>query len=93
MIPVNKYFEGKVTSLSFSNSFGRFSVGVMVAGEYEFKTSCIEVMTLVSGKWFIQLPNETDFVPYPEGSSFEVAANESFKLKVLENCGYLCQYK
>jgi len=50
-------------------------------------------MTLVSGKWFIQLPNETDFVPYPEGSSFEVAANESFKLKVLENCGYLCQYK
>ncbi|HHX14577.1 MAG TPA: pyrimidine/purine nucleoside phosphorylase [Fibrobacter sp.] len=93
MIAVNQYFDGKVASLGLSNSFGKFTIGVMAAGEYEFNTSSVEIMTLVSGKWFIQLPGSTDYMPYPEGSSFEVGANLTFKLKVLEDCGYLCQYK
>ena len=93
MFQVNEYFEGKVKSLAFENEKGKFTTGVMAKGEYEFGTSTKEVMTLVSGSWKIKLPGSSEFVDYPQGSSFEVDANVKFALQVAEDSAYLCQYE
>ena len=93
MISSNEYFEGKVKSLGFSNEGGKFTAGVMVAGDYEFDTSSVEYMTLVAGAWDIRLPGSEKFVSYPEGSTFEVAAGEKFQLHVLQDSSYLCRYE
>ena len=93
MFEVNQYFDGKVQSQSFENSKGRFTSGIMSKGEYEFATSAKEWMTLVSGGWKIQLPGETTFTEYAEGSTFEVEANQKFQVQALEDTAYLCRYK
>jgi hypothetical protein len=45
MFKVNKYFDGKVKSLAFQTADGPATIGVMAAGEYEFGTSTVEIMT------------------------------------------------
>jgi len=50
MFKVNEYFEGKVKSIAFENSEGKFTSGVMAPGDYEFGTTSVEIMTVVSGK-------------------------------------------
>ena len=93
MTEVNKYFDGKVTSLSLKNNAGRHTVGVMLAGEYEFGTDTREYMTLVSGSWDIKLPGESEFKTYEAGSTFIVEANQKFQLVVKEDSAYLCKYQ
>jgi purine/pyrimidine-nucleoside phosphorylase len=92
MIPMNEYFDGNVRSLSFNNSTGKFTNGVMKAGEYEFGTSSTEFMTLTSGKWLIKLPGASEFKEYGLYETYEVAANSKFQLKVLEDSAYTCRY-
>ena len=92
MIPMNEYFEGKVRSLSFQNSAGKFTNGVMKAGEYEFGTSSTEFMTLTSGKWLIKLPGSQEFKEYGLFETYEVPANSKFQLQVLEDSAYTCRY-
>jgi purine/pyrimidine-nucleoside phosphorylase len=93
MIAVNEYFDGKVKSLGFQNQDGTLTSGVMLAGEYEFGTSCKEYMTLISGEWQVQLPNSDTFVTYAKGTTFEVPANCKFQLKVQQTSAYLCAYE
>ena len=92
MITMNEYFEGKVRSLSFQNSAGKFTNGVMKAGEYEFGTSSTEYMTLTSGKWLIKLPGSSEFKEYGLFETYEVPANSKFQLQVLEDSAYTCRY-
>ncbi|MDI3324673.1 pyrimidine/purine nucleoside phosphorylase [Pontibacterium granulatum] len=89
---VNEYFDGNVKSIGFENSEGRVTAGVMAPGEYEFGTSENELMKVVSGELIVKLPGEEEFKAYPTGTEFNVAANQSFQLKVEQATAYLCFY-
>lgn len=93
MFKVNQYFEGKVTSMAFNNSEGTLTVGIMAPGDYEFGTSSVEYMTVVSGALTVLLSNTTEWKTYQAGETFIVRKNEKFKLKVAEETAYKCLYK
>ena len=57
MFKTNQYFEGKFVSIGLDSAEGNATVGVMAAGEYEFGTNTIEIMTVISGQLTIQQPN------------------------------------
>ena len=89
---VNEYFDGKVKSIGFENSEGKVTAGVMAPGEYEFGTSEDELMKVTSGELIVKLPGSDEFVAYPAGTEFSVAANQSFELVVKQATAYLCFY-
>ena len=93
MLNVNEYFDGNVKSVGFQGDPLASSIGVMSPGEYEFATSQKEVMTVVAGELVVSLPGSDMFEPYPSGASFEVAANETFQVKVARDTAYLCTYE
>jgi len=90
---VNEYFDGNVTSIGFQTETLPATVGVMLPGEYEFGTNQKETMTVVSGALTVKLPGATDWKTFDQGSSFIVAANQSFQLKVAIDTAYLCTYE
>lgn len=92
MIPTNDYFEGRVRSLAFSNSTGKWTNGVMLAGDYEFGTSSTEYMTLTSGKWVVKLPTSDEYKEFALYETYEVSAHCKFQVRVLEDCAYTCRY-
>ena len=92
MINVNEYFEGKVKSLGFKNRAGNFSAGVLKQGTYEFSTSTKEWMTLTSGSWELELPNE-GVKNFEIGESCAIPSGISFKVHALEDSAYLCRYE
>ncbi len=92
MFETNQYFDGKVQSIAFQTKTLPATVGVMDIGEYEFGTSQHETMTVVSGSLEITLKDESASKTYQAGESFEVAANSSFNVKVVEQTAYLCTY-
>jgi uncharacterized protein YaiE (UPF0345 family) len=92
MLTVNEYFDGAVKSIGFENAEGKVSSGVMAAGEYEFGTSEDELMKVVSGELVVKLPGSDEWLSFPGGTEFNVAANQSFQLKVAQPTAYLCFY-
>ncbi len=93
MIQVNEYFGGNVKSLSIQQTDGNATVGVIAAGEYEFGTSSVEYMTVVSGKMEAMLPGENSFKMFNEGETFKVEKNTRFKVKCSADTAYLCLYR
>ena len=93
MFKTNEYFDGKVKSIALDSSEGTATVGVMAKGEYEFGTSTVEVMTVISGKLTIQLPGEKEWKTYKKFESFVVEKGIKFKVKCDEDTPYLCLYK
>lgn len=93
MFKKNEYFDGKVASLAFEGNEGRATCGVMDAGEYEFGTSTIEIMTVVSGYMDVKLPGEMEYKRYEKFETFEVAKDVKFGVKVDAQTAYLCLYK
>jgi len=93
MFDVNEYFDGKVKSIAFNDASDKATVGVMAVGDYEFGTSTIEHMTLVSGKMSVKLPDESDWRDIALNETFIVAANTSFLVKIAAEASYLCIYK
>ena len=93
MLTVNSYFEDKVRSIGLDNAEGRSTVGVMEPGEYEFGTSTVEYMTVISGLLTVKLPGETVWKDFGKGQTFVVAANAKFQLKVPEQTAYHCRYE
>lgn len=93
MLKTNSYFDGKVQSIALQNAGGNFTVGVMDIGEYEFGTSTVEYMTVVSGVLTVLLPDEVEWKDYGPYDTFIVPANAKFKLKVAEQTAYLCRYE
>ena len=64
MFKVNEYYDGKVKSLAFENAEGNLTIGVMAPGEYEFGTSTVEYMTVVSGELTVKLPGDDEWKNY-----------------------------
>jgi uncharacterized protein YaiE (UPF0345 family) len=93
MPKVNEYFDGKVKSLAFQTADGPATTGVMAPGEYEFGTSTVEIMTVISGKLSVKLPGSEKWKDYTAGKSFRVEANQKFQLKVAADTAYLCLYR
>ena len=93
MVKVNEYFEGKVKSMVVDSSEGKKTVGVIESGEYEFNTDSKETMTIVSGAMSVFLPEYNEWEDFGTGSSFDVPAKSTFKVKVAEDTAYLCEYK
>ena len=93
MFKTNQYFGGKVVSIGLESAEGTATVGVMAAGEYEFGTATIEIMTVISGTLSILQPGETEWKTFKKFESFEVAKDVKFKVKCTEDTPYLCLYK
>lgn len=93
MIKVNEYFEGRVKSMALDNEEGHATVGVMEAGEYEFGTSTIEYMTVISGEMTVLLPGETHWKNFKPFQTFMVPKDARFRLKLKEAAAYKCLYK
>jgi purine/pyrimidine-nucleoside phosphorylase len=93
MFKVNEYFGGNVVSLAHNCAEGKATVGVMAAGEYEFGTSTLEIMTVISGTMQIKLPGEQNWKIYKKFESFKVPAGVKFGVKVSEDTPYLCIYE
>lgn len=93
MFKTNEYFDGKVKSMSFTAPEGPATLGLMAAGEYEFGTSTVEYMTVVSGEMTVLLPNETEWKLFKPYETFIVPSNSMFKLKISSDAGYLCIYQ
>ncbi|MGJ8670006.1 MAG: pyrimidine/purine nucleoside phosphorylase [Oceanococcus sp.] len=93
MISHNSYFDDQVQSLGFERNGRKASVGVLAAGEYHFGTAAAERMNIVSGLVSVQLDGESDCRDFPAGTSFEIAADSGFDIKVLGGpAAYLCEY-
>ena len=92
MLQVNEYFAGKVKSIGFQTRTLPATVGVMEAGDYDFSTSQHEAMTIISGAMRIQLPGSDEWQTYNTGEMFEVAAQQTFKVKVAVATAYFCTY-
>ena len=89
----NVYFDGKVTSRAVVFEDGsRKTLGIMLAGDYEFATEAKELMEMLGGEMDVLLPGSTHWKTFKAGESFEVPANSSFKLKVAELADYCCSY-
>jgi uncharacterized protein YaiE (UPF0345 family) len=92
MFKTNEYFEGNVKSIAFSAGEYPATVGVMAKGEYEFGTSTIEIMTVISGSMTVLLPDETAWKEYKPFDTFSVEKDKKFKLKIPADTAYLCVY-
>ena len=89
----NIYFEGKVISRNiFFKDGSKKTLGVMLPGEYEFKTESRELMKIMSGKLNLKLQNDCDWKLIYDGMDFNIPKNSSFKVKVLELVNYTCSY-
>jgi len=93
MFKVNEYFDGNVKSLAFRTAEGPATIGVMAPGDYEFGTSTVEIMTVVSGKLAVKLPGSEIWKDTKAGDSFMVDAGKKFQLKVASDVAYLCLYR
>jgi purine/pyrimidine-nucleoside phosphorylase len=92
MFKTNEYFEGKVKSIAFTTSDGPATMGVMAPGEYEFGTSTVEHMTVISGKMVVQLPDQDEWKEYKPFDMFIVPRDKKFKLRIEADAAYLCLY-
>ena len=92
MLKVNEYFGGSVKSIAVENEEGTATVGVMEAGEYEFGTSTIEIMTVTGGTLEVMLPGQTEWATFPKGGVFEVEKDVRFKVKASQPVAYHCLY-
>jgi hypothetical protein len=92
MIKVNEYYNGAVKSMAVENKIGNFTVGVIEAGEYEFGTSTIEIMTVVCGEIEAMLSGENEFKVYKPFESFRIEKGDKFKMRVANTSSYRCEY-
>ncbi|RXJ68220.1 hypothetical protein CRV08_08170 [Halarcobacter ebronensis] len=91
----NVYFDGRVTSRNYTDKDGVVkSLGVMLPGEYTFNTKASESMEILGGKVEVLILSGLDnnWETYSAGETFEVPANSSFEIKVLELADYCCTY-
>lgn len=92
MFKTNSYFEGKVMSIALETTEGKATIGAMKAGEYEFGTSTVEHMTVVSGKMMVLLPGEKEWKAYKPFETFVVPKDVKFKVKMDVDTAYRCLY-
>ena len=89
----NIYFEGRVISRNITLRDGSTkTLGVMLPGEYEFKTKSREVMEIITGKLNLRFKIDNDWKMIKKGMEFQIPKNSSFKVKVIELVNYTCSY-
>ncbi|QKG80530.1 pyrimidine/purine nucleoside phosphorylase [Tenuifilum thalassicum] len=93
MFQTNEYFDGKVKSIAFQTTEGRATIGVMAEGEYEFGTTTVEYMTVISGEMNVLLPGEKEWKTYKEFETFVVPKDAKFKVRLSGDTAYRCLYK
>ncbi len=92
MVKVNEYFNGNVKSIAFHTSSNQATIGVMAKGDYEFGTSTVEFMTVISGEMDVLLPGDKDWQTYKEFETYEVPKDVKFKVRVKKDTAYRCLY-
>jgi hypothetical protein len=50
-------------------------------------------MFVIEGELIAKLPHDTEWKSFKAGTSFEVEANVTFKVKSVGQSSYLCRYK
>lgn len=93
MFKVNEYFGGDVASIAFTTPEGPATVGVMAVGEYEFGTSALEIMRVVSGALTVKLPGREQWETFAAGTQFTVPADSTFQVRAEVETAYLCEYR
>jgi hypothetical protein len=93
MLKINEYFDGKVKSIGLETENGKATVGVMEKGEYEFSTSTVEIMKVISGKLAVKLPGKDKYKIYGANKKFTVNKNVKFQVNALVDSSYICYYK
>ena len=93
MFKVNEYFNGAVKSIAFQTETLPATVGVMAKGDYEFGTSQKEYMTITSGSLTVILPGSETAQTFKAGETFEVEANQRFKVTADVETAYSCLYE
>ena len=93
MLKVNEYFGGSVKSIALTTEEGPATVGVIEPGTYEFGTSTIEVMKVVSGLLAAKLPGAAEWAVFGPGQSFTVPAGVRFQVEAKADVAYLCLYR
>ena len=89
----NVYFDGKVTSRSVIFADGaKKTLGIMLPGEYEFKTVDKELMEILAGELDVMLPGASGWQTFKGGESFGVPAHFKFGLKVKTLTDYCCSF-
>ena len=89
----NIYFDGKVISRNiFLKDGSKKTLGVMLVGEYEFKTVSREFMENISGRLKLKIRADEDWQLITEGMNFHIGKNSLFKINVLELVNYTCSY-
>jgi uncharacterized protein YaiE (UPF0345 family) len=89
----NVYFNGKVTSrvLTFADGSNK-TLGIMMPSDYTFATEKAELMEIMVGKLSYRIDGSDQWLSIKGGESFNVPANSSFDLTVLELVDYCCTY-
>lgn len=89
----NVYYGGNVTSRTvFLGDGTRKTLGIILAGEYEFGTSDAEHMEVLAGSLSVLLPGSESWVSFGEGESFDVPPNCKFKVSSTVVSDYCCSY-
>ena len=88
----NQYFDGQVTSRTVVENGITKTLGIMMPGSYTFSTNLSEHMEIISGKVEVEFQDDTNNETISSGEYFEVPANSSFDIKVLEVTDYCCTY-
>ncbi len=90
----NIFFGGGVTSRTILFPDGtKKTLGIMQPGEYEFTTSCGELMEILAGDLEVQLPGTDAWRTFQGGDAFEVGAGERFGLRVRAVTDYCCSFQ
>ena len=89
----NIYFQGNVISRNiFLNDGSRKTLGVMLPGDYEFKTEARELIEIMTGKLNFKLQSDDQWKLIKDGMDFNIPKNTSFQVEVLELVNYTCSY-
>ena len=89
----NQYFNGQVTSRTVIEANGsKKTLGIMMPGTYTFGTAQAEHMEILAGKVEVEFLDDSNIETIVGGEYFEVPANSSFDIKVIEITDYCCTY-
>ncbi len=93
MFKTNEYFNGRVKSIAFASGEGSATIGVMASGEYEFGTSTVEIMQVISGSMDNKLPGSSNWKKIGVGKSFSVKKDVTLGVRTTSETSCLCIYK
>lgn len=90
----NVYFDGSVVSHTVHFSDGsKKTLGLIYPGRFHFGTAAPELMEIIAGSCEVILDGTSDVMVVEAGSSFQVAGNSGFTIKVIDGiCEYICSF-